>query len=282
MERHAAHAAGAVISRPVSGALSTLDRLDPNRSTCGDGRGVNPRLSGEINMETSQQGSHHRTYQAIFQHPVSRNLSWRDVCSMLDSMPGIVQVENEQTRKVSRNGHNLILHRPDRKNITDVAELMKLRRFLEQSEAPVQQQPAAGAHLLVVIDHRLARIYQAELHGSVPQRVIPYDRGGFGRHLHRVEEAADGKRKPEDNSFYDQVIRTLEGAEMILLFGSGTGASSAMEQLFAELKKQHKELAKRVVGLIVVDEQHLSEDQLLAKAREVYASAAVRTGETNG
>ena len=55
-----------------------------------------------------------------------------------------------------------------------------------------------------------------------------------------------------------------------------------MEQLFSELKKQHKELAKRVVGLVVVDEQHLSEDQLLAKAREVYASAAVRTGEFHG
>ena len=46
-------------------------------------------------METSLQGSHHRTYQAIFQHPVSRNLAWRDVCSMLDSMEGMVQVEWE-------------------------------------------------------------------------------------------------------------------------------------------------------------------------------------------
>ena len=233
-------------------------------------------------MDTLQHGSHQRTYQAIFQHPVSRNLAWRDVCSMLDAMEGVVQVENEGTRKVSRNGHTLILHRPDRKNITDVGELMKLRRFLEQTETPAPQPPAAGVHLLVVIDHRLARIYRAELHGSVPQRVIPYDHDGFGRHLHRVEEDANGKRKPEDNRFYDEVARTLEGAEMILLFGSGTGASSAMEQLFSELKRQHKELAKRVVGLVVVDEQHLSEDQLLAKAREVYASAAVRTGEIHG
>ncbi len=233
-------------------------------------------------METSLQGSHHRTYQAIFQHPVSRNLAWHDVCSMLDAMEGMVQLENEGTRKVSHNGHTVILHRPDRKNITDVGELMKLRRFLEQSQAPVPQASAAGAHLLVVIDHRLARVYRAELHGSVPQRIIPYDRGGFGRHLHRVEEGADGKRKPEDNGFYQEVARTLEGAEMILLFGAGTGASSAMEQFFSELKKHHKELAKRVVGLHVVDEQHLSEDQLLAKAREVYASAAVRTGEVNG
>jgi len=233
-------------------------------------------------MDTLLHGSHQRTYEAIFQHPVSRNLAWRDVCSMLDAMEGVVQVENEGTHKVSRNGHTLILHRPDRKNITDVGELMKLRRFLEQSETPATKPPAAGVHLLVVIDHRLARIYRAELHGSVPQRVIPYDHDGFGRHLHRVEEEGSGKRKPGDNRFYDEVASTLQGAEMILMFGSGTGASSAMEQLFSELKRRHKELAKRVVGLVVVDEQHLSEDQLLAKAREVYASAAVRTGELHG
>ena len=57
----------------------------------------------------------------------------------------------------------------------------------------------------------------------------------------------------------------------ILLFGSSTGASSAVEQLFAVLKRRHKELALRVIGRIVLDERHPSEEQLLAKAREIYA-----------
>ncbi len=134
----------------------------------------------------------------------------------------------------------------------------------------MQASPAAeGAHLLVVIDHRLARIYKAELHGSVPQRVIPYDRSGFGRHLHYVQDDSNGQRVPEVKSFYEAIAKTLEGAEKILLFGSGTGASSAMEQLLAELKQHHKELAVRVVGSVVVDEHHLTEDELLAKAREL-------------
>jgi hypothetical protein len=37
-----------------------------------------------------------------------------------------------------------------------------------------------------------------------------------------------------------------------------------------ELKRNHKHLAKRVVGSVVVDEHHLTEDQLLAKARELF------------
>ena len=40
--------------------------------------------------------------------------------------------------------------------------------------------------------------------------------------------------------------------------------------LLADLKKNHKEVADRVVGSISVDEHHLTEDQLLAKARDMF------------
>jgi hypothetical protein len=126
-----------------------------------------------------------------------------------------------------------------------------------------------------VIDHRLARVYRTELHGAVPQRIVPYDASGAGRHLHHVEEGdATGQRKPELKTFYTAVAKTLENADQILLFGSGTGASSAMEQLLAELERHHKAVRGRVIGSFVVDEHHLTEDQLLARAREIYASAA--------
>ena len=45
-----------------------------------------------------------------------------------------------------------------------------------------------------------------------------------------------------------------------------------MDQLLAELNEHHKELAKLVVASVVVDQPHLTEDQLLAKAREFYAA----------
>ena len=222
-------------------------------------------------METHLQGSHRTTYDAVFQHPIARNLAWRDVRSMLGALPDTVQQEHEGTLKVTRNGRSLVLHRPVHKNIADVQELMDLRRFLEQSDMPSPLPVVQGTHLLVVIDHRLARIYKAELHGSVPERIIPYDPDGFGRHLHYVQDQSNGQRKPERKSFYEAVAKTLHGAEKILVFGSGTGASSAMDQLLAELRRHHKQLANRVVGSIILDEQHLSEDQLLAKAREFYA-----------
>jgi hypothetical protein len=129
----------------------------------------------------------------------------------------------------------------------------------------------AAPHLLVVIDHQEARVYRTEVHGAVPERIVPYDPHGYGRHLHSAHEWTDGKRQPERKSFYEAVARTLHGAEQVLLFGSGTGRSSAMDMLLADLKAHHPDVAKAVVGSVVVDAHHTTENQLLARAREFYA-----------
>jgi hypothetical protein len=145
--------------------------------------------------------------------------------------------------------------------------------------ASVAVKPVAGGlHLLVVINHRQARVFKAELRGSVPERVVPYSSDVLDRYLHYVQDDSNGQRKPERKSFYEAVAKTLRDAEKILLFGSGTGTSSAMEQLVVELKHFHADIAKRIVGTIVIDESHLSEDVLLAKAREFYADLEAKTG----
>jgi hypothetical protein len=202
------------------------------------------------------------------------NLEWREVWSMLGAMGDTKTVEeNNGNLKVMRNGQTLVLHRSRTKVLADKRELMHIRHFLERSGAQVAASAPAGTHLLVVIDHREARIYDTEMHGSVPQRITPYDPFGFGRDLHYNQDDSNGQRKPERKSFYEAVAKTLHGAKQILMFGTGTGASSAMEQLLLDLKKNHHDLAERVVGSIAVDEHHLTNDQLLAKARELFAEA---------
>src|SRR4051812_22778668 len=225
-------------------------------------------------MDSPPTGSHRGTYDAVFRRPAAHNLQWRDVWSMLGTFADAVQ-EHNGTLKVTRNGQALVLHRPRGKDLADLKELAQVRHFLERSGAPVP--PAAspspvpdGAHLLVVIDHREARVYRTELRGSVPQRITPYDPRGDGRHLHYVEDDSNGQRKPERRSFYEAVAAALAGAEQVLVFGAGTGASSAMDQLVAELERRHADLARRVVGSVVVDAAHLTEDQLLAAALEFY------------
>ena len=129
----------------------------------------------------------------------------------------------------------------------------------------------AGPHMLVVIDHQEVKIYRTEIHGAVPVRLEPYDPHGHGRHLHTAFDWTDGKGQPERKSFYEAIAKTLRGAEQVLLFGSGTGKSSAMEHLLSDLKQHHADVGNKIIGSIIVDAHHTTENQLLAKARDFYA-----------
>ena len=44
-----------------------------------------------------------------------------------------------------------------------------------------------------------------------------------------------------------------------------------MEQLLADLKDHHPDVAEKVIGSVLVDAHHTTESQLLAKARDFYA-----------
>src|SRR5579862_6937150 len=92
-----------------------------------------------------------------------------------------------QWKTESDSQRSTLVMQPDRhKDVAEVDELMRIRHFLERSNAAGLPSDAQGSHLLVVINHREARIYQAEFHGSVPERITPLDPQGLGRHLHSV------------------------------------------------------------------------------------------------
>jgi phosphoheptose isomerase len=116
------------------------------------------------------------------------------------------------------------------------------------------------------------------MHGSVPQRIVPLDPKGSPRYLHNVDDESNGQRKPELKTFYEAIAKSLGKADKILLMGTATGSSSAMEYLSAELKSRHPEIARRIVGSIVVDEKHVTDDQLLAAARAFYAKSTAPLG----
>lgn len=222
-------------------------------------------------MEIQMSGTHQKTYNAVFQHPIAHNLQWHDLRSMLSTLAEETE-EHNGNLKYTRHNQTLTVHPPQHKDFSDVKELMKIRHFLEHSAVVKQDVTADGMHLLVVIDHREARIYKTELHGAVPIKIELHDPDGSHRHLHNVDDEANGQRQPELKPFYEAIARSLNGAEKILIFGSSTGSSSAMDYLMAELEQNHPELAKQVVGTVVVNEQHMTESQLLAQARSFYAT----------
>lgn len=221
-------------------------------------------------MKTVLTGSNKRAYDAVFAHPISHNLAWRDVRLMLGELGDVKEQPNGHLKAICGE-ETLLLHPPKSHTAVSEDELMSIRHFLtriEDDKKVVQQ----GAHYLVVIDHQEARIFKAEMSGTVPTKITPYDPQGFGKQLHYVQDEKNGQRKPENKPFYDAVIKSLEGAGSILLIGAGTGESSAMAHLVAEMKHRNPELAGKVSGQMRLDKQHMTDDQFLAAARAYYAN----------
>jgi hypothetical protein len=218
-------------------------------------------------------GSDLRTYNTIYQHPVSHNLAWRDVHALFRHLCQVDEEPNGSLR-VTRNGQILVLHPPSSKDVAETEELMELRHFLQRSE-PTAAAPGEGVqHWLLVIDHHEARLFRSELHGSVPHTITPHEPDEFFRHAQNSQNLSRGKEKPDPNSFFGPVAKALEAAGPILIFGPGKGHSSEMGQFVDWASEHHPDLAKRIIGTLVVDEKHLTANQLLAKARDFYATHA--------
>jgi hypothetical protein len=215
-------------------------------------------------------GSHLRTYNTIFQHPISHNLDWREVCSMFKHL-GEVTEESNGNLKIMRNGQTLVLHRPNTKDVANAGEVMSLRHFLEKSEMIPAKADANDAHWLLLIDHHEARIFRSEMRGGLPRKILPAE---YSEHTRHSGDFSRGKEESDAAGFFKPVAVALQAAAQILLFGTGTGTSNEMNQFTAWLNKHHPELARRVIGSVVVDEQRLTDDQLLAKAREFYTAAS--------
>ncbi len=219
----------------------------------------------------SLAGSHLRTYNMLFQHPVSHNLGWHDVHALFRRIGRVEEVANGNL-KVTRNGHTIVLHPALAKDVGDTEEVLRLRHFVERSGEPTDAGDAA--HWLLVIDHREARIFSPKSGGGVTLQILPPEPSEHFNHAPDSKDFSRGKERPDPKTYFKPVAEALGSAGPILVFGQGTGMSSEMDRFVAWTKVHHPELAERIVGTQVVDEHHLSPGQLREKARAFFAPRA--------
>jgi hypothetical protein len=223
-----------------------------------------------MNSNLSLTGDHLQTYEKILKNPISHNVAWREVRALLAHLGEVVEKPNGHLR-VTRSGHTVVLRPSAAKEVDDLDQLMKIRHFLKETDGVPPEGPSGDIHMLVVINHHEARLYRAEMRGTVPEKILPHDPDEFFRHAHNSKDFARGREKPDPNSFFEPVARALRTASRILVFGSGTGTSSEMDQFVSWLQSHHADLAGRIVGTVVIDEHHITEAQLLSQARTAYA-----------
>jgi len=224
-----------------------------------------------MNSTALLTGSHLRTYNSLCQHPVSPNLGWHDLRALFRHL-GQVEEEPNGKLKMTRNGEVLLLRAPRTQDAAAADEIMALRHFLERSSRSPAGEKETGANWLLIIDHREARIYRSAAPGTVAQQIRPRVSEAAFRSAPGSPEAARRTEKITANAFFEPVAAVLNGAGKILVFGSGTGKSSELERFTLWLAQHRPEIARRVVGSMVVDEHQLTEAQLLAKARAFFGS----------
>jgi hypothetical protein len=215
---------------------------------------------------------HHKlelAHQNLLHGKLPRNLDWSDALELVAHF-GRVQPHGGDEFAFVVGTRREFFKRPHNHSL-GVEEVSRLRKLLKEAgPGSAPDDLAQPSRMVVVIDHHVARIYH-DRDGSRPQDemdIKPYDPHGFLRHLiHRKEAHYRGDRAPEETSFYEEVAKSLVLADEIVLIGSGTGKSSAVDYLTEYLRSHHPDIARRVTAIETADLSALTapEVEVIAK-----------------
>jgi len=215
---------------------------------------------------------HHKLaalHESLLQGKLPRNLHWTDALELIASIGQVEPTSGSEfafvvgaQREFFRKPHGAEL---------GVDEVSRLRRLLKAAAvAPLAEESVPPGRMVVVIDHHAAHIFH-DPSGSQPREgatIEPYDPHHFHHHLvHRKEAHYRGDRVPEETSFYAEVAKALVPAQEIVLIGSGTGKSSAVDALVAYLKKHHADVSRNVVATEIADLSALTAPDIEAIAK---------------
>jgi stalled ribosome rescue protein Dom34 len=118
-------------------------------------------------------------------------------------------------------------------------------------------------HVAVWIDHQEAKVFHVDPSDFDASKVQ-----APGHHLHRHPQHTVEHEHPVDiNGFFDQVCRTVENAQEILIVGPG----SAKLELIKYVHKHKPALEPKIIGVETVD--HPTDGQLVAHARKYFLAA---------
>jgi hypothetical protein len=222
---------------------------------------------------------HHHTlaalHESLLQGKLPRNLHWTDALELIASIGQVEPTSGTEFAFVV--GAQREFFKRPRGAELGVDEVSRLRRLLKAATvAPAAEESVPPGRMVVVIDHHGAHVFH-DLGGSRPQdgsTIEPYDPHHFHHHLlHRKEAHYRGDRVPEETSFYEEVAKALVPAQEIVLIGSGTGKSSAVDALVAYLKKHHPDVSRKVVATEIADLSALTAPDIEAIAKRHLLSA---------
>jgi hypothetical protein len=226
-----------------------------------------------MNTLAQLTGAHRRTYQKILHQPDHTDVQRKAVRALLETLGRVTDIGTDKL-EVTRNGHILVILSIGNHQTESPEELLALRHFLERSEFPLHPTNGREAHMLLVIGHRSARLYRAEVYGGFPEQIHPHGNPeGFLLADSSQQGTGLDTKTPGMSSCYEPIAQALCATGKILIFGESNATEMGMDRFIEWLKQQHPDLAARIIGSMVLAEDQADSGLLLAKAQEFYAHA---------
>ena len=125
--------------------------------------------------------------------------------------------------------------------------------------------------VVVAITQDDARVWSAGLtKGTRPERIYAPDDKGLHHHVRQAQHhGGHGNNSPE-KGYFDHLGAHLASASEILLLGHGVGKANAMLRFTQYMERHNPAVAKKVIGAVDADLNALTDDQILAKARDWF------------
>lgn len=212
----------------------------------------------------SLSGRSARTYEKVFAHPLTHDLEAEAVRHLLRELGH--EVKDDDRRVIARlNSNTLALHvTPERGPLT-ADGIMILRHYLQATAATPAAMPTGDCCL--VIDHHEARILSLDETHTQPQRIHARSTTAQVAETHGERNFHLGKEKSDPKAYFQTTASAVRSAHRIVLLGNGKGTASEMELFAAWLERHEPAIASKIAGKIAVDEHHLTDGELAAKAR---------------
>jgi len=228
---------------------------------------------------------HRHTLEKLFAHPIPTDLKWSRVVGLICGLGASAQATSRSHMKFQLpNASELTVPIPRHDQISSREELAAIRSYLEQNnvtpdhpEYTPRKPELDGTCMLLHLAHQESSLYTVETDGAEVHNLRPYDPWFHRHHLdHRKEASFEGQRAPEQPAYFKELRAASRNADQLLIVGHGDGRTDLRALFLQDLATHDPELLKRVVDVLTVDE-HLTEPQLLALARETFGAPAMRS-----
>ena len=226
---------------------------------------------------------HLRTLEALYAHPLRHGVRRSQLEALFRALGAEVSsLEDQRLRIRMPAGQETWIHancgrHPD----LDSEAMLRVRQFLQEIGVnPDHPEAAADSprgdqsrRLVMVLDHHHTDLFRLE--GDTVEHAVLHPHGvwGSGENLtHRHDRDVAGQRAPRDADYLARLSAALADADAVLLLGHGKGESDLRQVLLDHLSNHRRDLLAKVVGVVTVDDGGLSDEGLLAIAREHFGN----------